>query len=50
MAKKVSKRKRPPKEVHQLKERLKIESEVFDRHTLLRLSKLMKKGIIDTVD
>ncbi len=50
MAKKVSRRKKPPKEVYQLKERFKIESEVFDRDTLLCLAKLMKKGIIDTVD
>jgi len=42
--------KKPLKEVFQLKERFKIESEVFDRITLLILSKAIKKGLIDTVD
>jgi RIO kinase 1 len=50
MAKKVSKRKKPPKEEYQLKERYKIESEVFDRRTLLDLVKIMRKGILKTVD
>lgn len=50
MARKVSKRKKPAKEKHQLKERFKIESEVFDRNTLLSLFKLLKKGIISSVD
>lgn len=43
-------RKKPKKEDFQLKERFKVESEVFDRQTLLTLSKLIKKGIIETVD
>ncbi|MFH1520181.1 MAG: serine protein kinase RIO [Candidatus Micrarchaeota archaeon] len=50
MARKVSKRKKPLKEDYQLKERFKIESEVFDKNTLLDLYKLIKKGIIKTVD
>lgn len=50
MARKASKRKRPLKEDFQLKERLKVESEVFDKTSLIDLSKLMKKGIIQTVD
>lgn len=50
MARSVSKRKKPAKEDYQLKERFKIESEVFDRKTLLILSKLLKKGILQTVD
>ncbi len=50
MARKVSKRKRPLKEDFQIKERLKVESEVFDKTSLIDLSKLMKKGIIQTVD
>jgi RIO kinase 1 len=50
MARKVSKRKRPLKEDFQLKERLKVESEVFDKTSLMDLSKLMKKGLIQTVD
>lgn len=50
MARKVSRRKKPPKEEYQLKERFKIESDVFDRTTLLVLSKLIKKRIVDTVD
>jgi len=50
MARKVSRRKRPLKEQHQLKERFKTESEVFDRGVLLILAKLIKKGILGTVD
>lgn len=38
------------KEDYQLKERFKTESEVFDREALLDLSKLMKKGILQSVD
>jgi RIO kinase 1 len=50
MARKVSRRKKPAKEDFQLKERFKIESEVFDRGALIDLSKLIKKGILGTVD
>jgi RIO kinase 1 len=50
MARRPSKRKQPLKEKHQLKERMKLENEVFDRKTLLALEKLIKKGIIETVD
>ncbi len=50
MARRVSKRKKPEKEDYQLKERFKIESEVFDKHTLLDLQKLLKKGILSSVD
>ncbi len=42
--------KKRSKENFLLKERSKIESEVFDRMTLTVLSKMMKKGIIDTVE
>jgi RIO kinase 1 len=50
MARKVSRRKKPSRDDFQLKERFKIESEVFDRLTLLVLSKTIKKGVIETVD
>ncbi len=50
MASKQSKRKRPSKDKHVLKERVKLESEVFDRYTLLILAKMIKKRIIQTVD
>jgi RIO kinase 1 len=50
MARKISRRKKPSKDEFQLKERFKIESEVFDRLTLLILSKAIKKGIVETVD
>jgi len=50
MARSVSKRKKPDKDDYQLKERFKIESEVFDRKTLLILSTLFKKGILRNVD
>lgn len=43
-------KKKPLKEVHQLKERQKIESEVFDRRTLMHISKIMRKGIINNLD
>jgi RIO kinase 1 len=38
------------KENYQLKERFKTESEVFDKGALLDLSKLIKKGILQSVD
>jgi RIO kinase 1 len=47
---KVSKRKAPSKEEYQLKEQRKIESYVFDKKTLLLLSKMLKKGILKSVD
>jgi len=50
IARRVSRRKKPSKDEFQLKERFKIESEVFDRLTLLILSKAIKKGMVDTVD
>lgn len=50
MARRVSKRKKPDKDVHQLKERFKTESEVFGREVLLILARLIKKGILKTVD
>ncbi len=43
-------RKRPPKEKKQLKERWEIEELVFDKKTLLTLSRIMKKGIFETLD
>lgn len=42
--------KKPDKYDYQLKERQKIESEVFDKHTLINISKIMKKGIIEHMD
>ena len=42
--------KRPSKDEFLLKERNKIESEVFDKQTLTILAKIIKKGIIKTVD
>ncbi len=42
--------KRPSKDEFLLKERQKIESEVFDKQTLTTLAKIIKKGIIKTVD
>lgn len=50
MAKKVSKRKKPSKDDFLLKERFKVESDVFDRSTLLELSKLIGKGILETIE
>ncbi len=50
MARRISKRKKPPKEKFQLKERWKIEQDVFDKRTALTLAKLMDKGIIKNLD
>lgn len=47
---KTSKRKAPLKEDYQLKERKKLESYVFDKRTLLILSKMIKKGILQSID
>lgn len=50
MARRISRRKAPSKDDYLLKERSKIESEVFDHSTLLTLAKIIKKGIIKTID
>ena len=50
MARKTSKRKAPLKEDYQLKSRRKLESYVFDKRTLLLLSRLINKGILQSVD
>jgi RIO kinase 1 len=46
----ISKRKKPSRDDYVLKEERKLESEVFDHETLRVLAKIMKKGIIATVD
>lgn len=46
----VSKRKRAPKEIKVFSERSKIESHVFDRETLMILSKFMSQGVIESLD
>lgn len=50
MARSISKRKKPQKDDYQLKERFKIESEVFDKRVLIILAKMIKKGLLETVD
>ena len=50
MARRISKRKKPAKEKFQLKERWKIEQDVFDKRTALTLAKLMDKGIIKNLN
>ena len=50
MATAPSKRKKPSREKHMMKEQRKIESEVFDRTTLLVLAKMLKKGIFASLD
>src|SRR3989338_1167521 len=42
--------KKPSRDHFMLKEQYKVESEVFDRETLKSLAKLIKKGIISSVD
>ena len=44
-----SKRKRPSKEKHQLVNKLDINEGVFDRNTLIRLSKLFSGGIVSSI-
>lgn len=50
MATRISRRKKPSREDHVLKEERKLESEVFDRETLRVLAKMIKKGIFATLD
>ena len=50
MARKLSTRKRPDREDKQLKERKKIESEVFDRYSMLVLGGFLNKKILRSVD
>lgn len=42
--------KRPPRDEFRLTEQRKTESEVFDRGTLLILARIIKKGIVKTID
>jgi RIO kinase 1 len=42
--------KKPLKEIKQLKERWEIEEFVFDKKTLLTIARIIKKGVIDTLD
>ncbi|MEM3364661.1 MAG: RIO1 family regulatory kinase/ATPase [Candidatus Micrarchaeia archaeon] len=46
----LSKRKRPPREIEVLKEQLKIEAGVFDKFTFMDLAALMSQGIIQSLD
>ncbi len=50
MSSHVSKRKKPSRDDFVMKEERKLESEVFDRNTLRVLAKMIKKGILGTVD
>jgi RIO kinase 1 len=50
MAQRLWKKKLPPKEVKQFKEKQKIESSVFDVRTLHILSDFIKKKVVDSVD
>jgi RIO kinase 1 len=50
MVRRESKRKMPEREQKQSKERYLIESEVFDRPTMMILSDFIKKGVLKSVD
>ena len=50
MVRRESKRKMPEREQKQSKERYLIESEVFDRPTMMMLSDYIKKGVLKSVD
>ncbi|NYZ60996.1 serine protein kinase RIO [Candidatus Micrarchaeota archaeon] len=50
MARKVSTRKKPSRDKIVLNERFKIESEVFDKPTLLSLMRIMQKGVINRME
>ncbi|MCX8200146.1 MAG: serine protein kinase RIO, partial [Candidatus Micrarchaeota archaeon] len=46
----LSKKKRPPREIKVLKEQVKIEAGVFDKFTLHAIASLMSQGIIQSLD
>jgi RIO kinase 1 len=46
MARRLGRKKRPLREVHTLKEQLKIDSGIFDDQTMIYLSKFYNKGVI----
>jgi len=50
LARRVSKRKAPKREIKQLDVEDKIESRVFDRGTLIAIAKLTEKGYFETLD
>lgn len=49
MARRVGRRKAPPREKHMLKEQIKVDSGIFDERTMIYLSKFFNKGIIETL-
>ena len=49
MAQMLSKKKRPSRDKHMLKEQLKIEEGVFDRRTIMRIEKMFSHGIISSL-
>ena len=50
MARKLSTRKRPARDVHMLKEQLKIEDGVFDNRTMMFLAKVFTHNIVSKLD
>ena len=50
MARKLSTRKRPDRDVHMIKEQLKIEEGVFDQRTTMALWKMFNHNIISRLD
>lgn len=50
MSRKLSTRKRPDRDVHMLKEQLKIEAGVFDNRTIMALWRMFNHNIISSVD
>lgn len=49
MARRVSRRKMPDRDIHQVKEEQKTDSGIFNERTMLYLSKFYNKGVIDKI-
>ena len=50
MARRLNKRKRSPRNEFMLKEAIKIKEGAFDNRTLMRIGKLISKGIISSIE
>ncbi len=50
MARRVSRRKEPSRDIHMLKEQTKVDAGIFDEKTMIFLSKFFNKGVIEKLD
>jgi len=50
MARRVSRRKMPDRDIHQVKEEEKTDTGIFNDRTMMYLSKFYNKGVVEKID